>query len=354
MRPLLTGTLIALLAPLALTGCATLQKLGLDVGASSNRTYNSNDMNDARKKGDTKLLSAMCMQTVKAKVSVHEACNHAMDLFIEQNDHATLAEICTLKNPGEKYEKWFTRTKACNHTQNHKGSQDIQVLLDADCATLESAFDDAAGALGGLKSQREANDAFKAVAKKAVECKKITWMIERVNHWGSTSKEMGYASIEAAAQAGVEWEETFFKYVAAQGQGELLGGREGQYFLTHYLTYLIDNGMTKRCEDYIPVAERVEDSSFGPINWYFRETNCKAAADVIAKRMTSPNHRTRRFACKSLGHLGAKKHKRQITRLANNDPYFWLKEKDEKGNLYLQPIKVYDVRDECAAAANRL
>ena len=37
-----------------------------------------------------------------------------------------------------------------------------------------------------------------------------------------------------------------------------------------------------------------------------------------------------------------------------DDPYFWLKEKDDDGNPYLQPIKVYDVRDECARAAIRL
>lgn len=40
--------------------------------------------------------------------------------------------------------------------------------------------------------------------------------------------------------------------------------------------------------------------------------------------------------------------------MAKDDPYFWLKEKNDDGVPYLQPIKVYDVREECAKAAMNL
>lgn len=336
-------------------GCSALLG-GRPIVNNKPKKYGSNEMNEAKRDKDLKTLEDMCMLRVDVSGPTprRKACEAANELLTEREEYAKLAEICQLSNKGEKYEKWADRRKACEVSNERQGGEVIAELKKADCGKVTAAFDKARSAVSNLDKERR-KDLLVRVAKKLVKCNHWAFYIEKVAHWGANKKGAGYATIAALAADGVDWEKQFFAYVKSKGNGELFTGKEGQYFLGHFTDYLVDNGKTRRCADYVPVADRVPDASFGPLNWFFRKAKCKRAVAVIAKRLKSDRPKTRAGACRSLGLLGSRrKHKRRLVQLAKTDPYYWLKKKDERGRVFVRPIKVYDVRDACAAAANKL
>jgi len=340
------GCLVVVLGgAVALGGCPALVK-------HNKKVYGNNELAAAKQQQDVPLLSDMCtMQVTVSGPSVRmQACDTAIEILVANKDGQTLADICNLKNPGEKYEKWGSRGRACGYTMDNAAEDEVKALEAADCDTIKDAFTKASTGLA-----KRPNEDFVAVGRKLASCKYWPFIIEKAAHWGQDKKGPGYALIAALADDGVDWEETFFAYVAQAGSGPLFSDTYGRYFLDHYTEFLVDNNKVGRCKDYIPVAARVDDTSFGPLNWYFRKSNCTAAADTIATRLASDRVKTRIGACESLGLLGTKKkHGGKVEVIAKNDPFYSLLSEDGQGRIYDPPLKIYEVRDACAAALNKL
>lgn len=342
-------------------GCAALGIGGGGTGGGGKKLYGNNTMNEARDNRDMKTLSDMCMLKVKTQGSQvrRDACESAVEFMIEDKDFATLSSICKGLIPGQTpepgYEKWQYRSKACEAVRLRKGSAETEELAQASCANIEQRYKAAATNLAtmSMTDKKGASKVFLAAGKKAAECGKWDFIINEMAHHGNDSKGMGYALITTLGADGTDWVKQFWAYVKRKGSAPAFSGKQGQYFLIHYATFLIKSGKTDKCESYIPVAAKLEDMVFGPLNYFFRETNCKKAASTVAKRLSSDRYKTRMFACKTLGKIGLKKYRKKLAKLGKSDPYFHLRTKDDRGNLYLKPIKIYSVRNECAKQANK-
>lgn len=348
---------LSICAALTATGCGSI--LGELSGGSKSKRAGSTEIHAAREKKDVQALTDIC--TLKREPSTSqdrtEACNFAMDLMIEKNDVAAITEICDNHDKGEKYHGWRNAGRSCDFIRNQAGDASLADLRKAGCDEIIGAFGEARDHIGSgaLTDQRSVEGDFVSTGSKMAKCGHWDFLIEEMAHWGQDKKGLGYALIAALASNGVDWRAQFLAYVERKSSGELFTGKQGQFFLRHYTDYLVDRGQVGGCEAYVPVADRVPDASFGPLNWYFRKSGCKAAADVIARRLSSDQHETREGACTSLGLLGTSaKHLSKVKLLAGNDPYYWLKKEDDKGRALIPPVKVYDVRDACAAAANKL
>jgi len=349
----------ALVATLSLVigGCGIFGSTGGGTGSSN---FGNNEYVAAKKAGDVQTLSDACRLKLKPATSSvrSKSCRTAMDILIANNDLKTLGDICNLKGKGEAYEKWTYRETACAKVRKDAGAKDLEALEAADCGGMIAAWETARKALAAEASANkgQSKERFARLGKKMAKCGHWDFLVEKVTHWGSNESGMGYAAIKAIGDDGADWEQQFFAYVKRKGDGPLFEGKPGVYFLGHYVDYLKNHGKMAKCNtDYIPVADRVGDTSFGPFSWYFRTTKCKKAAKIVAKRLKSDRHQNRIGACKTLGVIGSKrKHRKSLANLGKTDPYFWLKKKDRDGNLLITPIKMYDVRTVCMQAANKL
>ena len=310
----------------------------------------------ARKNNDFKALSEICLtKTSGTKTATKDAaCIAAAEVLAEKGDVAKLQEICDGQKHKHKYQDWRKRFKACEAAGAAKSNESVKAIEEATCETLIQTFTEHKSKLTKrvLGDDKRRANLHKAGAKMA-KCGHWDFIIEEMAHWGQNKSGMGYALITAMAGDGTDWPAQFLAHAKRKG-GKPFAFEHAFFFLSHYFDYLVDSGKTD-CKPYIAVAANVPDKPFGPFNWYFRKTGCKAAASVIAKRLGADYPKARSGACESLGLLGNKKaHLALVERLAKTDPFFWLKKKDDEGRLLAQPIKIYDVRNECALAANKL
>ena len=344
---------VALTASISLGGCAgLLSAIGGD-GATSGKTME--DVEAA--KGNFQVLSDTCLGkdgTKNIKV-LDAACLAATDALKEKGDVATLTEICEGQKRESPYWSWRQRDAACKAKGLAMAGAAGKGLDTATCETIEGFWKANYKALTDEHSlgDEAAKANFVKGGKKLAECGKWDYVIEQMAHWGQNDKGMGYHLIEAMGTSGTDWEKQVIAYADRKGS-QVFTFEHANYFLSHLVDYLV-NHEKMNCKPYIAIAEKTPDAAFGPFNWYFRKTMCDEAAEIISKRLTSDSHKLRGGACTSLGLLGTKKkHLKKLSLLAKKDAYYWLKEKDSEGRTLIPPVKVYDVRTQCAEAANKL
>ncbi len=335
------------------SGCAGLANAILDPkpegcerGKGECRTMK--DVEAAKKKKDFKALSHICM--IKGKVTLHEtriaACHAGVAVLVQKGDVAELEKICRQWSD-EPYKRWLDakstptgtkRRSACRVLRELKSADGTKAFDEASCDNMIEVF---------RKYEKSLTDTAANLARagsKLAKCGHWDHIIEELAYRGRNKSGKGYKLIVEMAKGGTDWEAQVLAYAKRKGGGQVFTTEYAYFFLSHFADYLVESGKTN-CKPYIKVAARTPDIPFRALNWYFRKTNCTAAAQVIAKRLASDRADVREGACKSLGLLGSKrKHLKKVRLLARTDPYYRVQGLN----------KVYDVRNACAAAANKL
>ncbi|MFH2007097.1 MAG: hypothetical protein ABI333_10970 [bacterium] len=220
-------------------------------------------------------------------------------------------------------------------------SPGMTAINAASCAQLPKVFETHKNAIAGGRDKASRQN-FLTVGFKLVKCNNWDYVIEKLIHWGGNNGD-GAALLTALHKAGKKLETQMLAYMKRHKRS-LFNFEHAGYALDHYTSWMHNNRLHKGCGKYIPYAKLLADKVWGNFAWYFRMSQCKAAADIVAKRLASPRSATRAGACKTLGRIGSKRHLRKINIVARSDSHF----------TFIRGYRTFTVRQACRAAAGQI
>ncbi|MFH2006967.1 MAG: hypothetical protein ABI333_10320 [bacterium] len=288
-----------------------------------------------------KVLEVTCMKA-RSIATADAACIAAADVYSAAGNNAKLKAICQGQGHRSPYKDWRKRNYACQLLSAAGSSVGMNAINAASCAELPTVFDTHKRSItSGMNKQANSKN-FLTVGFKFVKCKNWDYVIEKLIHWGGRSGD-GAALLKALHTAGKKLEKRMLAYMKKH-QRNLFNFEHAGYALDHYTSWMHDNRLHRSCRKYIPYAKKLADKVWGNFAWYFRMSKCKAAANIVAKRLSSPLWRTRKGACVTLGQIGNKRHLRKVKILARSDSY----------TTFVRHYRVYPVRNACRAAAGQI
>lgn len=354
MRALILGLVFGVLS----SGCGHLSSkdsaaLGRLFGMGPDEVT-MEEVNKAKAAKDHEALEKLCLDRKrkfqrKPKDTLKESCQAAIAILVENQDVDRLDKICHTRG---KYAKWPWARQACKAKATIKANAGAAALKTATCKTLEGIWDKSKRTLTNAYNTtvESRNAAFQGAAFHFIKCGRWDYVWENMVHWGG-KKGLGSTLLDAMHNKGIDVEKQMFAYLKRH-KSNPFAFEHGGFALAHYVSFLKTHNKMERCKAYIPYVDKMSDAVFGNFNWYFRESNCKAAVRIVPRRLASDRVKTRIGACQTLGKLGNKKHIRKVKVLAKRDPHFKLQTKRVGGKTFA--VKVYPVRDACNAALTKL